>query len=251
MFGTDFLPIKRGQLGQQRSAIPKEPAASSPRPERRPEQRTERRPEQRAEQKPQQRPEPKKEPAESMPPEFAKFRDEVLGCRKCGLCETRTQVVFGVGTLKAPVVFVGEAPGADEDRQGEPFVGRAGQLLTQSLAKVGVRREQVYIANILKCRPPDNRTPRPDEMAACLPYLLKQLEWIQPGRICALGNIAVQALLGTTLGISKLRGRYHDFQGRQLFATFHPAYILRNMTQGPIFEADLRTVCRDAGLIVR
>jgi uracil-DNA glycosylase len=184
-----------------------------------------------------------------VPAEFARFRSEVLECRKCGLCETRTQVVFGVGTLKAPVVFVGEAPGADEDRQGEPFVGRAGQLLTQSLAKVGVRREQVYIANILKCRPPDNRTPRPDEMAACLPYLLKQLEWIQPGRICALGNIAVQALLGTTLGISKLRGRYHDFQGRKLFATFHPAYILRNMTQAPIFEADLRTVCRDSGLI--
>jgi len=227
LFGADFLPLKR----------PKPVVQSQP--ERRPEQGQERRPER------------KKEPAEPMPPEFAKFRDEVLGCRKCGLCETRTQVVFGVGTLKAPVVFVGEAPGADEDRQGEPFVGRAGQLLTQSLAKVGVRREQVYIANILKCRPPDNRTPRPDEMAACLPYLLRQLEWIQPGRICALGNIAVQALLGTTLGISKLRGRYHDFQGRKLFATFHPAYILRNMTQGPIFEADLRTVCRDAGLMVR
>ena len=251
MFGTDFLPIKRDQLGQQRSTIPKEPAASSPKPERRPEQRLEQGPEQRPEQKQERRPELKKEPAETWPPEFAKFRAEVLECRKCGLCETRTQVVFGVGTLKAPVVFVGEAPGADEDRQGEPFVGRAGQLLTQSLAKVGVRREQVYIANILKCRPPDNRTPRPDEMAACLPYLLRQLEWIQPGRICALGNIAVQALLGTTLGISKLRGRYHDFQGRKLFATFHPAYILRNMTQGPIFEADLRTVCRDAGLMVR
>jgi DNA polymerase len=157
--------------------------------------------------------------------------------------------VFGVGSLKAPVVFVGEAPGADEDRQGEPFVGRAGQLLTQSLAKIGVRRDQVYIANILKCRPPDNRTPRPDEMAACLPYLLKQLDWIQPGRICALGNIAVQSLLGTTIGISRLRGRYHDFQGRKLFATFHPAYVLRNMTQAPTFEGDLRMVCRDAGLV--
>jgi len=189
--------------------------------------------------------------SEGEPPEFAKFRTEVLACRKCGLCETRTQVVFGVGTLKAPVVFVGEAPGADEDRLGEPFVGRAGQLLTASLAKIGVKREQVYIANILKCRPPDNRTPRPDEMAACLPYLLKQLEWIQPGRLCALGNVAVQALLGTTQGISRLRGQYHDFQGRKLFATFHPAYVLRNMSMSTVFESDLRTVCRDAGLAVR
>jgi uracil-DNA glycosylase family 4 len=188
-------------------------------------------------------------PSEGEPPDFIAFRNDVLKCRKCGLCETRTQVVFGVGTLKAPVVFVGEAPGADEDEKGEPFVGRAGQLLTQSLAKVGVSRDQVYIANILKCRPPDNRTPRPDEMAACLPYLLKQLDWIKPGRICALGNVAVQSLLGTTLGISRLRGKYHDFQGRPLFATFHPAYILRNMSQAPVFEGDLRTVCRDAGLI--
>jgi DNA polymerase len=187
--------------------------------------------------------------SEVEPPDFVSFRKEVLSCRKCSLCQTRTQVVFGVGTLQAPVVFVGEAPGADEDRLGEPFVGRAGQLLTQSLAKVGVRRDQAYIANILKCRPPDNRTPRPDEMAACLPWLLKQLEWIKPGRICALGNVAVQALLGTTQGISRLRGRYHDFQGRKLFATFHPAYVLRNMTMAATFEGDLRTVCRDAGLV--
>jgi len=198
---------------------------------------------------------PKQAPAkpapETMPPEFAKFRSEVLECRKCGLCETRTQVVFGVGTLKAPVVFVGEAPGADEDEQGEPFVGRAGQLLTRSLLKIGVKREQVYIANILKCRPPDNRTPRPEEMAACLPYLRTQLKWIDPKAVCAMGNIAVQALLGTTVGISRLRGKYHDFQGRKLFATFHPAYVLRNMSQLALFEADLRTVCGEAGLAVR
>jgi DNA polymerase len=157
--------------------------------------------------------------------------------------------VFGVGDLKAPLVFIGEAPGADEDERGEPFVGRAGQLLTQTLSKVGVGRDQVYIANILKCRPPDNRTPRPDEMAACLPHLLKQLDWIQPGRICAMGNIAVQALLQTTQGISRLRGRYHDFKGRKLFATFHPAYVLRNMSQAPVFEGDLKQVCKDAGLV--
>jgi len=225
LFGADFLPLTRPRSGQK--------------------------PAERDKQEPERRQERQKEPAQNLPPEFAKFRTEVLACRKCGLCETRTQVVFGVGTLKAPVVFVGEAPGADEDRLGEPFVGRAGQLLTASLAKVGVKREQVYIANILKCRPPDNRTPRPDEMAACLPYLLKQLEWIQPGRICALGNVAVQALLGTTQGISRLRGQYHDFQGRKLFATFHPAYVLRNMSQSTVFESDLRTVCRDAGLAVR
>ncbi len=226
LFGTDFLPVPRRAMTV--------PAKQKPHPVEAP-------------------PEARKRPAparvEPMPPEFAKFRSEVLVCRKCGLCETRTQVVFGVGSLQAPVVFIGEAPGADEDAQGEPFVGRAGQLLTRSLAKIGVRRDQVYIANILKCRPPDNRTPRPDEMAACLPYLLKQLDWIKPGRICALGNVAVQALLGTTQGISRLRGLYHDFQGRKLFATFHPAYVLRNMGQTPIFEADLRTVCRDAGLI--
>ena len=224
MFGADFLPLRK--------RAPARPAAAPTGTDR-------------------DRQEPERRRAEPIPPDFAKFRDEVLACRKCGLCETRTQVVFGVGTLKAPVVFVGEAPGADEDRLGEPFVGRAGQLLTQSLAKVGVKRDQVYIANILKCRPPDNRTPRPDEMAACLPYLLKQLEWIQPGRICALGNVAVQALLGTTQGISRLRGQYHDFQGRKLFATFHPAYVLRNMSMSSVFESDLRTVCRDAGLAVR
>jgi len=194
---------------------------------------------------------PAKSPSEPLPPEFAKFRSEVLECRKCGLCETRTQVVFGVGTLKAPVVFVGEAPGADEDEQGEPFVGRAGQLLTRSLLKIGVKREQVYIANILKCRPPENRTPRPEEMAACVPYLREQLKWIDPKAICAMGNIAVQGLLGTTMGISRLRGKYHDYQGRKLFATFHPAYVLRNMGQVALFEADLRTVCGDSGIAVR
>ena len=223
LFGTDFLPLRR-QAAQSRAALHSAEAPAGIDRQR-------------------------QKQSEGEPPEFTAFRSEVLKCRKCGLCETRTQVVFGVGSLHAPVVFVGEAPGADEDRLGEPFVGRAGQLLTRSLEKIGVRRDQVYIANILKCRPPDNRTPRPDEMAACLPYLLKQLDWIKPGRLCALGNVAVQALLGTTTGISRLRGSYHDFQGRKLFATFHPAYVLRNMSQTPIFEADLRTVCRDAGLI--
>jgi uracil-DNA glycosylase family 4 len=231
LFGTDFLPLARRGRAKLHPAVAQKETQETGMERRR----------------------TVIKPAvpEVLPPEFEKFRTEVLACRKCdSLCDTRTQVVFGVGTIKAPVVFVGEAPGADEDLKGEPFIGRAGQLLTQSLAKLGVAREQVYIANILKCRPPDNRTPRPEEMAACLPYLLKQLDWIKPGRICALGNIAVQSLLGTTLGISKLRGRYHDFHGRPLFATFHPAYILRNMGQLPTFDADIRAVCKDAGLIL-
>lgn len=222
LFGADFLPLsKKSKPGQHPDVAPSRTAET----------------------------ETARSRTTPVPPEFAKFRTEVLSCRKCPLCETRTQVVFGVGSLQAPLVFVGEAPGADEDRMGEPFVGRAGQLLTQSLARIGVRRDQVYIANILKCRPPENRTPRPDEMAACLPWLMKQLDWIKPARICALGNVAVQALLGTTQGISRLRGRTHDFLGRKLFATFHPAYVLRNMSQAPTFESDLRSVCRDAGLI--
>ncbi len=183
-----------------------------------------------------------------LPADFAKFRDEVLACRKCSLCKTRTQVVFGVGTLAAPIVFVGEAPGADEDAKGEPFVGRAGQLLTRTIEKWGVRREQVYIANILKCRPPENRTPSPEEMATCSPWLLEQLEWIEPKLVCAMGNIAVKALLGTPLGITKLRGRVHDYQGRRLFATYHPAYILRNPGDLEVFEQDVRQALREAGL---
>ena len=217
LFGADFLPISKHQPKQHSDEA--------------------------------QTRSPKRKLSEVEPPEFIQFRKEVLSCKKCDLCKTRTQVVFGVGNLKAPLVFIGEAPGADEDEKGEPFVGRAGQLLTQTLSKVGVTRDQIYIANILKCRPPDNRTPRPDEMAACLPHLLKQLDWIQPGRICAMGNIAVQALLQTTQGISRLRGQYHDFKGRKLFATFHPAYVLRNMSQAPVFEGDLRQVCKDAGLV--
>jgi DNA polymerase len=226
--GADFLPLSKSAL--QKSAPVSRPTPTRAVPVK---------------------PPPAKISSETLPSEFATFRAEVLECRKCGLCETRTQVVFGVGTLKAPVVFVGEAPGADEDAQGEPFVGRAGQLLTRSLLKIGVKREQVYIANILKCRPPDNRTPRPEEMAACLPYLRTQIQWIEPKAICAMGNIAVQALLGTTVGISRLRGKYHDYQGRKLFAMFHPAYVLRNMNQLALFEADLRKVCRDAGMAVR
>ncbi|MBV8880937.1 MAG: uracil-DNA glycosylase [Planctomycetaceae bacterium] len=183
------------------------------------------------------------------PADYLGFRDEVLDCRKCGLCSTRTQVVFGTGPLKTPLMFVGEAPGQDEDLQGEPFVGRAGQLLTNTLKKFGIERSQVYIANILKCRPPGNRTPAPDEMAACMPWLQRQIATIQPKLICGLGNIAVQTLLATKTGITKLRGRLTQAQGVPFFPTFHPAYILRNMSDLPLFEADLRQALETAGLL--
>jgi DNA polymerase len=128
-------------------------------------------------------------------------------------------------------------------------VGRAGQLLTKTLQKVGVQRRQVYIANILKCRPPDNRTPQFDEMSACMPYLLRQIQAIQPKVLCALGNIAAQTLLNTKTGITRLRGKYVSAHGVQIFPTFHPAYVLRNMGELGLFETDLRKVCQDAGLI--
>lgn len=183
------------------------------------------------------------------PADFLEFREKVLACTQCGLCKGRTQVVFGVGPLDAPLMFVGEAPGEDEDRQGEPFVGRAGQLLTKTLKKVGVERGRVYIANILKCRPPGNRTPQPDEMSACMPWLLRQIKFVKPRILCALGNIAVQALLATRTGITQLRGKYHEAHGLKIFPMFHPAYILRNMGELGLFEADLRRACLDAGLI--
>src|SRR5213078_246786 len=157
-------------------------------------------------------------------------------CEKCKLAKTRTNVVYGVGNPNADLMFVGEAPGQDEDLKGEPFVGRAGQLLTNTLKKFGIERSQVFIANILKCRPPGNRTPAPAEMAACMPWLQRQIATIQPKLICGLGNIAVQTLLVTKTGITKLRGRLTQAQGVPFFPTFHPAYILRNMSDLPLFE---------------
>jgi DNA polymerase len=146
-------------------------------------------------------------------------------------------------------MFIGEAPGEDEDRQGEPFVGRAGRLLTESLRKLGIERSRVYIANILKCRPPGNRTPQFDEMSACMPHLLKQIRFVAPKILCALGNIAAQTLLNTKTGITKLRGRYWEAFGFRVFPTFHPAYILRNMGEKTLWETDLSKVSRDAGLL--
>lgn len=150
-------------------------------------------------------------------------------CTRCKLCRLgRRQVVFGVGNPKARLMFVGEAPGEDEDRQGEPFVGRAGQLLTKIIEAINLTREQVYIANVIKCRPPGNRNPEPDEVATCEPFLFQQIATVQPLVIVALGKFAAQCLLRSTEPITRLRGREFSYRGATLIPTFHPAYLLRN-----------------------
>ncbi|MEW5925667.1 MAG: uracil-DNA glycosylase [Candidatus Zixiibacteriota bacterium] len=151
----------------------------------------------------------------------------VCECQKCPLGATRTKFVYGVGNPKANVMFIGEAPGRDEDLRGEPFVGRAGQLLDKILAAINFKREDVYIANILKCRPPNNRDPQPDEMQTCMPYLMEQIRLIKPKIICALGRISAQGLLQTTTPLGKLRGHWHDFSGIPFIVTYHPAALLR------------------------
>ncbi len=156
------------------------------------------------------------------------IRAAVESCQKCTLCQTRNNTVFGAGDEQAKLVFVGEAPGADEDKQGEPFVGRAGQKLTQIIAAMGLSREEVYITNVLKCRPPGNRNPLPEEIQACEPYLIAQLRLIKPKVICTLGGFASQTLLRTDQRISRLRGRFHTYQGIKLMPTYHPAFLLRN-----------------------
>jgi uracil-DNA glycosylase family 4 len=154
----------------------------------------------------------------------------VAGCTRCGLAATRTNTVFGVGDRQARWLVVGEAPGADEDRQGEPFVGRAGQLLNSMLRAVGLGREQVYIANVLKCRPPGNRDPLPEEVRCCLPYLHRQIELIDPALILCVGRIAAQNLLGVDTPLGQLRGRAHELRpfGKPVVVTYHPAYLLRS-----------------------
>lgn len=155
------------------------------------------------------------------------LHDSIRDCTRCKLCQGRTQVVFGTGDPNAELVFVGEAPGADEDRQGVPFVGRAGQLLTRMIASMGLDRDQVYICNVIKCRPPDNRNPERDEIASCEPFLIEQLNLIRPQVIVTLGKFAAQTLLRTDTPISRLRGHWHEYQGIPLMPTFHPSYLLR------------------------
>ena len=177
------------------------------------------------------------------------LRSHIGDCRRCKLAPHRTHLVFGVGNPRARLVFVGEAPGRDEDLKGEPFVGRAGQLLTEIITKgMMLRREDVYIANVIKCRPPGNRNPEPDEVATCEPFLLRQLEIIAPEVIVALGKFAVQTLLRTKTPITQLRGRWHDYHGIRLMPTFHPAYLLRNPGDKRLVWDDIRKVMGVLGI---
>lgn len=159
---------------------------------------------------------------------LADIRADLGDCTRCGLSASRNRIVFGEGAENARLVFVGEGPGFDEDRCGRPFVGAAGQLLTRIIAAMQLTREAVYICNVVKCHPPGNRNPEPEEIRHCLPFLKRQLSVIQPRVLCALGKVAAQTLLDTQAPISRLRGRFHDFMGIAVMPTFHPAYLLRN-----------------------
>ncbi|MBI93004.1 MAG: hypothetical protein CME05_07275 [Gemmatimonadaceae bacterium] len=160
--------------------------------------------------------------------ELASFRQQICECTKCELGHTRQRFVFGSGDPKADVLFVGEAPGADEDRAGEPFVGAAGQLLTKIIEAMGMKREDVFICNVLKCRPPNNRDPLPEEVASCEPYLKEQIRMVAPKVICCLGKFASQALLRSQSSLSRMRGQQHEYEGIPLVVTYHPAALLRN-----------------------
>ncbi len=195
------------------------------------------------------RPRPAVPPPESPDPdvvaELAALEKTVSECIQCRLSETRNKTVFGDGHPNADLVFVGEAPGADEDRQGEPFVGRAGQLLTDIIEKgMKMKRSDVYICNVIKCRPPGNRDPRADEKVACEPYLVRQLELIKPKTICALGTYAAQTLLQTDTSIGRLRGKWHFYHGIPLRATYHPAYLLRSPAEKRKTWEDIQAVLR-------
>jgi len=177
-----------------------------------------------------------------------RIREDIGECTRCRLHKQRTKIVFGVGDPKAELVFVGEGPGHDEDLQGIPFVGRAGQLLTQMIQAMGLRREDVYICNVIKCRPPENRLPEKDEIATCSPFLLRQISAIGPKVIVCLGSVAAQTLLGTRKSISHFRGQWFDFRGARLLATYHPAYLLRNpAAKGEVWN-DLKKVMNVLGL---
>lgn len=169
-------------------------------------------------------------------------------CRRCRLCETRTHLVFGAGNPKARLVFVGEAPGEDEDIQGEPFVGAAGKLLTRIIQAMGLERSRVYICNILKCRPPGNRNPLPEEIEQCIPFLKRQLDALAPDCICALGKFAAQTLLETQTPISRLRGRFFKYNGIRIMPTYHPAYLLRNPEMKRYVWEDIQKIMGVLGL---
>ncbi len=230
------------------------PAAASPLPSREPEAVPRPAPEA------QPRPTVKAEPPARSVELFSKYPGleaagslqqlhEFIGdCRRCKLWPMRTNLVFGVGNEKAELMFVGEAPGADEDLRGEPFVGRAGQLLTDIIERgMGMPRSEVYICNVIKCRPPGNRNPEPDEVAACEPFLFRQIELVRPRVIVGLGTFAVQALLKVKTPISKLRGNWHELRGIRMMPTFHPAYLLRNPADKRLVWQDIQLVMKELG----
>jgi len=174
------------------------------------------------------------------------LRAAIGDCQRCKLCSGRTHIVFGVGNPHAKLMFVGEGPGRDEDLKGEPFVGRAGQLLTDIITKgMGLKREDVYICNVVKCRPPENRNPEPDEVAACEPFLKKQIDIVRPQIIVGLGKFAVQTLLNSKAPISKLRGTWASYHGIKLMPTFHPAYLLRNPADKKLVWEDIKKVIQE------
>ena len=177
------------------------------------------------------------------------IREDLGDCTRCRLHKQgRQQIVFGVGNPRAELMFIGEAPGADEDEQGEPFVGRAGQLLNNMIKAMGIRREDVYIANIIKCRPPGNRTPERDECETCSPFLMRQIEVIGPKALVALGAVAAKTLLAVNAPMSELRGRWYDFRGTKLAVTYHPAFLLRDPRQKKEAWKDLQMVMTELGL---
>jgi uracil-DNA glycosylase len=179
------------------------------------------------------------------------IREDIGDCTRCRLHKQgRKQIVFGVGNPRAELMFIGEAPGADEDERGEPFVGRAGQLLTNMIKAMGLSREEVYIANIIKCRPPNNRQPERDECETCSPFLMRQIEAIAPKAIVALGAVAAKTLLAINAPMSELRGRWYDFRGTKLAVTYHPAFLLRDPRQKKETWKDLQMVMKELGLEV-
>jgi DNA polymerase len=179
--------------------------------------------------------------------ELLAVRADLGECTRCKLAGGRKKLVFGVGNPRAKLMFVGEGPGADEDQQGEPFVGRAGQLLTRMIEAMGFRREEVYIANVVKCRPPNNRDPEPDEIESCEPFLKAQIAAIRPSVIVALGRFAVQTLLRDSTPITRQRGRWREYEGVKLMPTFHPAYLLRNPPEKKRAWEDLQLVMKEFG----
>jgi len=193
-------------------------------------------------------PEPETRGVGAAPESLEEIQDEICDCRLCPLSETRTNLVFGKGNPRSRIVFVGEAPGRDEDLKGEPFVGEAGQLLTKIIQAMGFAREEVYICNVLKCRPPENRNPLPQEIEACQEFLLRQLRAIRPEVIVALGTFATQTLLATRQPISGLRGRFHDYHGIPLMPTFHPAFLLRNPAMKREVWDDMKAVMKKIGV---